>query len=735
MDALVARLLAKDPSQRLGHVDDVAAALVELGATDEELGGPRPKPYLYRPAFLGRGAEMKRFEQQLGDRGRGGVSVLQGTAWVGRTRLLAEMATRAREQGVEVLLGECLHHPDGAAPPLHPFRRMLQGIADRCREEGEVATRKLLGTHGSVLARYEASLQGLAGVESDFASPSPSAEGGRHLVYEALASLIGAASPRGTVILFLDDIQDADELTAGFLSHLTYHESAILAVVARRSGAGSDTGEVDADGAHAGLEPLTIAPLSDADVQGGRPRHAGGSGGPGAAGGVREAAGPGDPVRRVPSASMPLWPPAILSAIACRAGSSPRIPPGPACLSRSWSGSGSLVSTLRRDGWATVAAVLGRTFLGGDLREVAGIDDDELLDQLDRFTSLRITEETRPGRFRFVHAELHQWAYEGCDPTQRRELHRRAAALMDPAPERAAEAASHWERAGARREAAAAYLRAARRFMEQFAHAQSERCLLAYLALADDGDPDRVQARNDLGEHIYLVQGRYREALEQLQAAEAEARTMGRADLEAASLRLAAHVHWDEGRMDDARKGTEKAARTARDAGDLTLAGRCLLDLAGVYQGQGELEPARRHYDESARAAAPVGVSHGRRGGPRELRQPSIPGGEAGRAEDLYRAAVEIHEECGNLRGQANVLTNHAVVCQQAGRREESLQLYERALQIVRRVGERPSKDTSCSTSARSTSPWGGSKRPTRCWSRPSRSRDRPGIAGEPPIL
>jgi hypothetical protein len=48
---------------------------------------------------------------------------------------------------------------------LHPLRRPLQAIADRCREQGLAETERLLGHRCKVLALYEPSLGGLPGQE------------------------------------------------------------------------------------------------------------------------------------------------------------------------------------------------------------------------------------------------------------------------------------------------------------------------------------------------------------------------------------------------------------------------------------------------------------------------------------------------------------------------------------------------------------------------------------------
>src|SRR5690606_22336638 len=59
LDALVLRLLEKDPRDRLGFATDVAAALADLGGRAKILAGaPSPRPYLYRPRLAGRAAAL-----------------------------------------------------------------------------------------------------------------------------------------------------------------------------------------------------------------------------------------------------------------------------------------------------------------------------------------------------------------------------------------------------------------------------------------------------------------------------------------------------------------------------------------------------------------------------------------------------------------------------------------------------------------------------------------------------
>jgi len=146
LDALVAHLLAKDPAQRLGYADDVAAELDALGATPAgAMGGPAPRPYLYRPSLVARDQALAEIEAVLPGWGAPShVVLLAGPSGVGKTRLALELGQRAAARRVRVVRGECRSVRSlraGAStiapPPLYPLRPLLQAIADHCRAEGE----------------------------------------------------------------------------------------------------------------------------------------------------------------------------------------------------------------------------------------------------------------------------------------------------------------------------------------------------------------------------------------------------------------------------------------------------------------------------------------------------------------------------------------------------------------------------------------------------------------------
>jgi hypothetical protein len=217
LDELVLRLLAKDRRFRIGHADDVAAALARLGAKDGlAKAGPRPRAHLYRPALAGREAALRELDaalDRLGSRS-GGLVLIGGESGVGKTRLVMEIARRAERRNLQVLTGGC---QDTAARPLEAFHRPLEAIADRCRELGKQETDRLLGPRGRVLAQYEAALVGLPG-QDDYPEPADlPAEAARRRLFGALSQCFGALAAGGPLLLVLDDLQWADELTVGFL--------------------------------------------------------------------------------------------------------------------------------------------------------------------------------------------------------------------------------------------------------------------------------------------------------------------------------------------------------------------------------------------------------------------------------------------------------------------------------------------------------------------------------------
>ncbi|MEY4578467.1 MAG: hypothetical protein RL701_3170, partial [Pseudomonadota bacterium] len=111
LDALLEKLLAKDPRQRIGHVQDVAVALTPL------LAKPRPlalqslrASHLFRPQMVGRARELALLFELCANvlERRGGFALIAGESGIGKSFLTTELCKHAALQGVRVLTNECL---------------------------------------------------------------------------------------------------------------------------------------------------------------------------------------------------------------------------------------------------------------------------------------------------------------------------------------------------------------------------------------------------------------------------------------------------------------------------------------------------------------------------------------------------------------------------------------------------------------------------------------------------
>jgi eukaryotic-like serine/threonine-protein kinase len=230
LDELVMGLLAKDPRERVGYAEDVAAALDRIINDDAAPSAQTSEPaYLYRPDFAGRGTTLDRLTSRLGERGRegGSITLISGESGLGKTRLVLELGARAVAAGMTVVTGEC--KPVGAvaldggarSAPLHPFRNFLLSVVDACRAGGKPVAERLLAGRGAVLAPFEPALSSLL-VEGEAAPPLLAPELARARVFSALSGLLEAFTLERplSLLLLIDDLQWADSLSLEFLSTL-----------------------------------------------------------------------------------------------------------------------------------------------------------------------------------------------------------------------------------------------------------------------------------------------------------------------------------------------------------------------------------------------------------------------------------------------------------------------------------------------------------------------------------
>jgi tetratricopeptide (TPR) repeat protein len=225
LDRLLNRLLAKWPTDRFGHIEEVADALTQV-RSGELPRAVAPITRLFRPQIIARDQPL---EQALAacvqaQQARGGRLVaVEGESGIGKTFFANEVCRRGARSGMRVIVGECpaisaltTSNAGVSSTPLQPFRPFLEAVADWCRVHGEEQSQALLGWRLSVLAAYEPSLAQLQTRMRSEAPALPSMAARERLV-QAMLDVLAILSAERPLLLALDDLQWADDLSVAVL--------------------------------------------------------------------------------------------------------------------------------------------------------------------------------------------------------------------------------------------------------------------------------------------------------------------------------------------------------------------------------------------------------------------------------------------------------------------------------------------------------------------------------------
>ncbi|MBN1205355.1 MAG: protein kinase [Myxococcaceae bacterium] len=552
LDGLALRLLEPRPRDRLGYAEDVAGLLEQIlsewghapprssepwesSRTASRAPATRARPWLYRPDLAGREhvlGWLGEAVEQLRREGRGGRLYIGGGSGVGKTRLVMELARHAMGQGVAVVSCPCQPgEAPGAEPissaPLHPFRPLLLALADRCRGGGATVTAELLGPAGRVLAPYEPSLVDAPGLERYPEPPPLDATSTRLRLFDALASALVALAARGPLLLVVDDLQWADELSLGFLRSIgqgpladapvlilgTYrsgaHGGRLSSVIEAAGGAHVELGQLDAASVRAMAASMLALPEVPVDIGGFLTGAA--EGNPFLVAEYLRAAIEAGALARESDGQWRFFP---AEASAAAPSSLPR------SLEELISGR---MSALGGPEQAVLdaAAVLGHSLEGELLARLAGLEEPAASDAVQTLC-LRALLEEEEGRLRFVHDRLREAAYARIPPARRALLHRRAATLLEgagPVPaDLHAVVASHYARAEVHAQAYAGFVRGAEHARRTYASEQAAALYRAALREAEAltgpspaGIAPPEEQREHLGDLLAML-GRHDEA-------------------------------------------------------------------------------------------------------------------------------------------------------------------------------------------------------------------------------
>ena len=191
-------------------------ALCEV-AWEPSVDSPLPLPALLTdvgPIFVGRDAELERLGQlwKEASAGERRVALLVGEPGVGKTRLVAELAAQAHQEGAIVLAGRC---DEDLGVPFQPFVEALRHFVDHTPAD-DLGER--LGRYGGELQRLVPELaESMSGLPSPLRS-EPETE--RYRLFDAVSSWLSAVSTEAPLLLVLDDLQWAARPTLLLLRHV-----------------------------------------------------------------------------------------------------------------------------------------------------------------------------------------------------------------------------------------------------------------------------------------------------------------------------------------------------------------------------------------------------------------------------------------------------------------------------------------------------------------------------------
>lgn len=167
------------------------------------------------PPLVNRSKEMQRLSRALLElrQGHGGCLMLTGEAGIGKSRLAWELSVQAAQRGVLFIEGHAveIHGP----PPLVPWIEILRRLRSTLPP---ALLRQLLTPYSSVLVRFIPDLP--SWIDQPVPASSPPSEFERFQLFDAVTQILTGLSRKLPLVVFIDDLQWADEASAQLLAYI-----------------------------------------------------------------------------------------------------------------------------------------------------------------------------------------------------------------------------------------------------------------------------------------------------------------------------------------------------------------------------------------------------------------------------------------------------------------------------------------------------------------------------------
>jgi len=708
LDHLVLRLLAKNPRHRYGYADDVAAQLTKMGALNgHDDSQPSPRPYLYRPGFIGRDEQLIDLAGNLDriKRGQGGFVLIGGESGVGKTRLVMEIGNIAIRRNIPVQTNECF---DGRKTNLEVLRNVLQHILDHCRSSGQVETDRLVGKRGKVFAVYFPEFAALPG-QNNFPEPEKlPAQAARVRLFTYLTDTLEKMVEKEGALIIMDDLQWADELSFDFLDFLlqgrhvekmpliivgTYRQEEVspqLQNLIDLSGVDNIAlermkldviGEIIQDmlalpsipvnfskqlGHYSEGNPFFVAEYLRSAVQDGLLwRDDQGTWQ------VADKEGDAPPLGTDEFISLPK----SLREL----------------IHRRLQGITEKARTVTKK-----AAVIGREIDFHLLKKMTAMGEEELLDVTEELFRRQILEKTLTNTVRFVHDKIREVTYEQIDPPARRIFHHSAAVSIEAfyttrRDEFLAELGQHWLLAGELATARDYFRAGARQAYEHFAYVQAEHLYRAYCDLVEGPTEESVTIYNEMGK-MFLTQGKSEAATTAHETAIQHAQQCDDRLACANSYYALARVHDRRSDFEHARTLFEKSLSIAEKENSTTLIVEILRGIGITYMNQGNRDQSKKFLEQAKSLAHELDNQNLEGKLLNNLAYLDIEDGKTDQAHARYQTVLELARKIPNRVLEGLSLLNMARLFYVMGKMDDARTATEQSLFISRETGERQSE-------------------------------------------
>jgi tetratricopeptide (TPR) repeat protein len=449
--------------------------------------------------LVGREHELEKLEAALDDAlaGRGRLCLIGGESGVGKSRLVDELGSRAKDREARVLWGRCWEA--GGAPPYWPW---VQAIRSFVRGQDTEALLSQLGSGAADVAQIIPELRDL--FPELRVPPSSDPEGARFRLFDSTTSFLRSVARGQPLVLLLDDLHAADAPSLLLLQFVASElgDARVLLVAAYRDD-GPEHAGLASTLAELGRQQMTRQiPLSGLDQTN---------------------------VARLIESTLDVPPPAaLIAAVHKETGGNPLLVGE---LVRLFAAEGDLAGTGGRFPFRitaaprirevisrrlallsapclrvlTLAAVLGREFRFDALAKASGVSAGTLLEVIDEGVRARVVAEVPGaiGRMHFSHALVREALYDGLSTARRVQFHREIGEMLeglyaeDPEPH-LAELAHHFcqgARAGDVDKAVSYAWRAGEQAAAVLAYEEGVRLFRVALDVLEMMDPGDEEAR------------------------------------------------------------------------------------------------------------------------------------------------------------------------------------------------------------------------------------------------